>query len=103
VYISSAKIPKIYNASTLRDDGTDEEQCDIEKGVLMSERIERSLLTVPEFARALGVTTACIRRWLLERKIASVKLGRLRKIPQSEVDRLIAEGFCPAKPQPGVR
>jgi excisionase family DNA binding protein len=57
------------------------------------------LLTVPEFAQALGVTQACCRRWLLERKIAHVKLGRLVRVPSDEVDRLIAEGLRPAKPR----
>ncbi len=56
------------------------------------------LLTVPEFAQALGVTPACIRRWLLERKIGCVKLGRLIRIAASERDRLVSEGFRPAKP-----
>lgn len=57
----------------------------------------KRLLSVPEFATALGVTPACIRRWLLERKIACVKLGRLCRIPATEVDRLISRGYRPAK------
>ncbi len=55
------------------------------------------LLSVAQFAEALGVTVACCRRWLLERKIAHVKLGRLVRIPSEEVGRLIAEGLRPAK------
>jgi excisionase family DNA binding protein len=57
------------------------------------------LLTVTEFAQMLGVTVACIRRWLLERRITFSKIGRLIRIPASEVDRLIAEGLHPAKPR----
>jgi excisionase family DNA binding protein len=57
------------------------------------------LLSAPEFAAAIGVTVACTRRWLLERKIASVKLGRLIRIPSTEVDRLVEEGFRPARPR----
>jgi excisionase family DNA binding protein len=60
---------------------------------------ETSLLDVPKAAERLGVTPACIRRWLLERKIASVKLGRLIRIPSSEMDRLVEEGLRPARPQ----
>jgi len=60
-------------------------------------RTTKNLLSVPEFAEALGVTIACTRRWLLERKIACVKLGRLVRIPVEEVERLIAEGLRPAK------
>jgi excisionase family DNA binding protein len=56
-------------------------------------------MTVQQFAEALGVTSACVRRWLFERKIAKVKLGRLVRIPQEEYQRLVIEGFCPAGPQ----
>jgi excisionase family DNA binding protein len=55
------------------------------------------LLTVAEFAQALGVTPACVRRWLLERRIAYTKLGRLVRIFASEADRLAAEGRHPAR------
>ena len=61
------------------------------------------LLTVTEFAEALGVTVACIRRWLLERKVAHVKCGRLVRIPREELDRIVQEGYRPARPKPGAR
>ena len=61
--------------------------------------MRKDLLSIPQFAAALGVTVACIRRWLLERKIACVKVGRLVRIPAEELDRLIAEGLRPARPQ----
>jgi excisionase family DNA binding protein len=56
-----------------------------------------TLMNVPEFAQALGVSKACVRRWILERRIASVKVGRLVKLPQSEVQRLIDSGWRAAK------
>jgi excisionase family DNA binding protein len=59
---------------------------------------EVSLLSVPEVAERLNVTTACIRRWILERKITSVKLGRLIRVPASEVEHLIDSGLRPARP-----
>jgi len=59
---------------------------------------EVSLLSVPQFAAALGVTPACIRRWILERKITTVKLGRLIRVPSSEVERLVNTGLRPARP-----
>lgn len=62
----------------------------------MSDR-KTQLLTVPQFAEALGVTPACIRRWLLESKLASVKLGRLIRIPAAELDRVITAGLRPAR------
>jgi excisionase family DNA binding protein len=59
---------------------------------------EVALLSVPQFANALGVTPACIRRWILERKITTVKLGRLIRVPDSEVERLVNSGLRPARP-----
>lgn len=54
------------------------------------------LLTIPEFATRLKVTIACVRRWIIEKRIATVKLGRLVRVPASEADRLIGDGLRPA-------
>jgi excisionase family DNA binding protein len=56
-----------------------------------------NLLNVRQFAEELGVTVSAVRRWILERKVASVKIGRLVKLQRSEVARLIESGFRPAK------
>ena len=64
----------------------------------MTEYVEtRALLTKQEFSKPLGVTIACVNRWLLEGKIARVKVGRLVRIPAEELDRIISEGYRPAK------
>jgi len=55
------------------------------------------LFTVDAVAELLSVTPACIRRWILERKIATVKLGRLVRIPPNEVQRLIQSGLRPTQ------
>jgi excisionase family DNA binding protein len=55
------------------------------------------LITIPEFATRLKVTVACVRRWIIEKRVATVKLGRLVRIPVSEADRMIDEGFRPAR------
>jgi excisionase family DNA binding protein len=55
-------------------------------------------LTVNEFAEALGVTRSCIRRWLLQRRLNSTRLGRLVRIPRSEIQRLVDKGLRPAQP-----
>jgi len=57
-----------------------------------------ALLSTQEFADALNITVACARRWILERKVATVKLGRLVRIPATEVQRLIDSGLRPARP-----
>jgi excisionase family DNA binding protein len=54
------------------------------------------LLTIQQFAEAMNITASCARRWVLERKIAKVKLGRLVRIPASECERLVDEGTRPA-------
>ena len=56
----------------------------------MNERSD--LLTVPEFALALRVQPSCVRRWVGARKIETVHIGRLVRIPSTEVDRIIREG-----------
>lgn len=58
------------------------------------------LLTVGEFADELRVTRACVRKWILERKVAVVKVGRLVRLPSSELHKIIAEGFRPWMQRP---
>jgi excisionase family DNA binding protein len=58
---------------------------------------EQSLLQVGEFAASLRVTPACVRRWIRESKITVVKLGRLVRIPASEIDRIVSLGTRPAR------
>jgi excisionase family DNA binding protein len=61
----------------------------------MNER--REWLTVSEFADALGITKACVRRWLLERHVTSTRVGRLVRIHSSEIERLVSSGLRPAR------
>ena len=55
------------------------------------------LFTVDAVSEVLSVTPACISRWIFERKIATVKLGRLVRIPSDEVQRLIQSGLRPTQ------
>lgn len=64
---------------------------------------EHQLLTVPEFAERIRIKPSCVRRWILERKLASVRVGRLVRVPASEVDRIIEEGTRPARREVRVR
>ncbi len=51
------------------------------------------LMNVQQFADLLGVTPSCIRRWILERRISVIKVGRLVRIPFSEFERVTLEGM----------
>lgn len=53
------------------------------------------LLTVEEFADELRVTRACVRKWILTRKVGVVKVGRLVRLRSSELRRIIDEGYRP--------
>lgn len=53
------------------------------------------LLTVEEFADELRVTRACVRKWILTRKVGVVKVGRLVRLRSSELRRIVDEGPRP--------
>jgi excisionase family DNA binding protein len=59
------------------------------------------LLTIPEVAEALGVTVSCLRRWVLERKISTIRIGRLVRISPAELERIVRAGIVPARPDRG--
>lgn len=61
-----------------------------------------NLMSIPQFAELLGVTHSCVRRWVLERRVSVVKVGRLVRIPAAEFERIVAEGTRPAR-QPARR
>jgi excisionase family DNA binding protein len=50
------------------------------------------LLTIPEFASALRIKPSCVRRWIHESKVTFVHVGRLVRIPESEVERIVRTG-----------
>lgn len=56
------------------------------------------LLHIPEAARRLGMKPSTIRAWVLKRRIAYCKPGgRAVRIPAEEVERLIVDGYVPAR------
>jgi excisionase family DNA binding protein len=59
---------------------------------------ESLLLSSRQFAKAIGVSEACVRSWRSKRKINIVKLGRLVRIPRTEIQRLMEEGAIPMRP-----
>jgi DNA binding domain, excisionase family len=59
------------------------------------------LMTISEVADALHVTVACLRRWVLERRINTIRIGRLVRISAQECERIVEQGVVPARPQRG--
>ncbi len=53
------------------------------------------LLRVAEFAEETGLAEITVRKWIRQERLASVKLGRARRIPSSELRRLEQEGLAP--------
>ncbi len=62
---------------------------------------QRRVLSIPDFASVLSLRSSTIRKWLVQRRLAKVKLGRRTMIPIGEINRLIAEGLVPAKRDEG--
>ncbi len=48
-------------------------------------------------AGELGLSVACLRKWIAERRISYVRLGRAIRISSEEIERLLAEGLVPAR------
>lgn len=55
------------------------------------------LLKVETVAERLGLRPPTIWRMIRERRIASTKIGRARRIPATEIARLIADGLAEAR------
>jgi excisionase family DNA binding protein len=51
---------------------------------------QRLVYTVPEAAELLGVNSASIYRAIARKKIRTLKIFRHKKIPKTEIDRLLA-------------
>ena len=53
------------------------------------------LLTIYEVAAQLGVRASTVRAWVRQGKLASVRLGKMIRIPETEVDHLISRNVTP--------
>jgi len=66
----------------------------------MTKPDSKNLLSTAQIAEWLNLKPVTIRKWIAERKLASVKVGdRAIRVPASEVEKLIERGFVPAAPQ----
>jgi excisionase family DNA binding protein len=59
----------------------------------------RALNTVEQAAEKLGLAEATVRAWMAQRRIEYIKLGRAVRVPESEIERLIAAGTVPSREQ----
>lgn len=61
----------------------------------------QSLVVSPEeVARLLGMSRAYIWQMIKSGDIQSTSFGRMRRIPRTEIDRLLAEGIGQRRPLP---
>jgi len=54
------------------------------------------MLTVDEFARKVNASQAGVRRWIMQRRINVVRIGRLVRIPPEEARRIVKLGLRPS-------
>jgi excisionase family DNA binding protein len=57
--------------------------------------MSQKLITLKELAAILNCTLSGVRRWRREGRITAVKIGRLVRVPDTEVDRIAREGLRP--------
>ena len=53
----------------------------------------KELMTIKHFAAALAVSDAAVRKWLYQRRLEPVKLGRAVRLRRRDLDRLVNEGL----------
>jgi excisionase family DNA binding protein len=54
------------------------------------------LISIEKAADVLGVSPWTIRAWITQGKLGSAKLGSRRLLPESEIQKLIADARVPA-------
>jgi excisionase family DNA binding protein len=53
----------------------------------------RSLYSVEELSKILGIHKRTIYRWIKEKKINVIKIGREYKITKEEIEKIVKEGI----------
>ena len=51
------------------------------------------LVTVKEAARLLSCSEAAVRKWLYQRRLPAVKVGRLTRLRLGDLEALVAKGL----------
>ena len=60
--------------------------------------MENELLTVRETARWLGLQESTIRKWILTRRLGTVRLGRSVRLRREEVEALVSKNYVAPVP-----
>jgi excisionase family DNA binding protein len=55
------------------------------------------LLTIKQAAEMLECSEAAVRKWLHQRRLPAVKVGRLTRLRQVDLEALVAKGIRPAR------
>lgn len=56
-----------------------------------------TLLTAKEAAEALSCKESTIRKWLYQKRLPCVKVGRLTRLRQKDIERVISQGLHPRR------
>lgn len=59
--------------------------------------VEDRLVSIKDAAELLALSPWTVRAWIVKGTISSAKLGGRRLIPESEINRLIAESKVPRR------
>ena len=59
----------------------------------------KPLLTVKEAAQLLACSEAAIRKWLYQRRLPAVKVGRLTRLRLADVERVATNGLGQDRPR----
>jgi len=60
-----------------------------------------TLLSIKEVAQYLGCSRAMLKKWILHGKLPTVKVGRLTRIRQADVQAWVRLGLQPMKQEGG--
>jgi excisionase family DNA binding protein len=74
----------------MRKSSADKSKSSSERGSLAP------LLSVPEAAALLGIKTWTMRQWISQRRITFIKVGRLVKFRQVDIEGFIEQNRCEA-------
>ena len=51
------------------------------------------LITVEDAAKLLSCSPAAVRKWLYQKRLRAVKIGRLTRLPLEEIERVASAGL----------